>query len=131
MSSNALSANEFDDMSDADVTMLAVMQTLGAVQELVHRIDERQGRMEGDISSIRDTVRETDKRVLVIESNSINTRVEALEADMKVVKEKEAIRLGHQQAASAMQKYSPMVLVAVLAIVALVQAGFLKVSAGG
>jgi hypothetical protein len=117
---------EFHDIPGSGLTHLAIMQSLGSLHETVKRIDDRQGRLEKELTSIGTTVRETDRRVLIIESNSVDSRVTALELTVKALSDKDSIRIGHQQAFAALRVYGPLMISLVLVIVVMAQAGIIK-----
>lgn len=113
-------------MTEEGLAQAAIMQSIGSLAEGIKQTNERAARVETLVTQVNQTMHSLDKRLLSIESNSVNARVETLEKRVDDLVFEKATRLGQAQAASAVHKYGPLLVMIVLAIIILANSGFIK-----
>lgn len=78
----------------SDVTMLALIQALRSATDEMKRLGHQQDRQASSIDEVSNVVHSIDKRLAIIEANSLTHRVEKVETDVSKLKEAEQRRQG-------------------------------------
>lgn len=119
--------------SKSDVTTLAMIEAMRAQTDVLQRISKRQDQDAETMKEVGETLHSIDKRLLVIESNSIERDVKAnadaievLEGKVEELEKLERERIGAGKFAKAMKEYGPILVLVIVAVVILALTGSLK-----
>lgn len=80
--------------NEAGVENLALIHALRANADAMKRLGAQQDRMSGKIDTMHNVVHDIDKRLAVIEGNSLASKVEEIEKEVDKLKEAEQRRQG-------------------------------------
>lgn len=80
--------------TENDVQLLALIHALRSATDEMKRLGHQQDRQASSIEDVSNVVHSIDKRLAVIEANSLTRRVEVVEVDVQKLKEAEQRRQG-------------------------------------
>ena len=80
--------------SENDVQLLALIHALRSATDEMKRLGNQQDRQASSIEDVSNVVHSIDKRLAIIEANSLTRRVEVVETDVQKLREAEQRRQG-------------------------------------
>lgn len=113
----------FVPMNESDVSNLSLIHALRATSDQMKRVADQQDRMSGKMDSVSNVVHDIDKRLAVIEGNSLQTTVKEHDERLAALEAAEQRRVGAIGLWDFVLKSWPAVLGFLILLAALVATG--------